>query len=243
MKTKVLVLSGDGVNCERESASAFEEAGGLTTILHVNGLLENPKLLLDYRIFCLPGGFSFGDELRSGKILAEKMRSKLSEVFEQFTAQGGMTIGVCNGFQVLIQLGAFSGLKSKRTSTLAANDHGTFLDRWIEVTIAPEASCSPWFKGMSGSLNLPIRHKEGRIVKSAGKSISIPLHYAEAVNGSFEKAAALLDPSGRVLGLMPHPEAATYGFLNPLTLSPEEKELNAKNVRKLFENAVKEAAQ
>ena len=96
---------------------------------------------------------------------------------------------------------------------------------------------------MSGSLNLPIRHKEGRIVKSAGKSISIPLHYAEAVNGSFEKAAALLDPSGRVLGLMPHPEAATYGFLNPLTLSPEEKELNAKNVRKLFENAVKEAAQ
>ena len=62
MKTKVLVLSGDGVNCERESASAFEEAGGLTTILHVNGLLENPKLLLDYRIFCLPGGFSFGDE-------------------------------------------------------------------------------------------------------------------------------------------------------------------------------------
>jgi phosphoribosylformylglycinamidine (FGAM) synthase-like amidotransferase family enzyme len=239
MKAKVLVLSGDGVNCERESARAFEDAGAVATIVHVNTLLENPKILLDYRIFCLPGGFSFGDELRSGKILAEKMRSKLLDVFELFTQKGGLTIGICNGFQVLIQLGVFSGIQNERAATLATNDHGTFLDRWIEVKIGSDAKSSPWFKDMTESLYLPIRHKEGRIVlENSTAKVSIPLHYAEAVNGSYEKAAALLDSTGRILGLMPHPEAATHGFLNPVAMSADAKEANAKRVRKLFENAV-----
>ena len=238
-KTKVIVLSGDGINCERESARAFEDAGGIATIVHVNTLLENPNLLLEYQIFCLPGGFSFGDELRSGKILAEKMRSKLSEVFERFTEHGGLTIGICNGFQVLIQLGVFSGIEHERTTTLATNDHGCFLDRWIGVQVTQDAFISPWFQGMSDMIYLPIRHKEGRIIlKDASVSTLVPLCYEEPVNGSFRQAAALLDPSGRILGLMPHPEAATHGFLNPLSLSKEEKEENAKNIQKLFQNAV-----
>jgi phosphoribosylformylglycinamidine (FGAM) synthase-like amidotransferase family enzyme len=238
MKAKVLVLTGDGINCERESARAFDDAGGESHIFHVNVLLENPKLLLDYRIFCLPGGFSFGDELRSGKILAEKMRVKLASVFSEFTQKGGLTIGVCNGFQVLIQLGVFSGSDFLRESTLATNDHGTFQDRWTNVQIGEGAKDSPWFKDMQGSLMLPIRHKEGRVVVRASGKTRIPLCYEEAVNGSFEKAAALLDPTGRILGLMPHPEAATHAFLNPCGVDSLQKEINAKNVRKLFENAV-----
>jgi phosphoribosylformylglycinamidine synthase len=243
MKTKVLVLTGDGINCERESARAFNEAGGESTILHVNTLLEQPKTLREYAVFCLPGGFSFGDELRSGKILAEKMRARLPEELEAFTQKGGFTIGVCNGFQVLIQLGAFSGVHLRRETTLATNDHGAFLDRWIGVAVTDAAKESPWFQGMSGKLYLPIRHKEGRIVLKHPKTKThIPLQYNEATNGSFERAAALTDVSGRTLGLMPHPEAATHGFLNPMQFSSEEKETNAKNVRKLFENAIQGAS-
>ena len=239
MKIQVLVITGDGINCERESARAFTDAGGEAHIVHVNALLENPKLLLNHQIFCLPGGFSFGDELRSGKILAEKMRSRLSDVFTEFTEKGGLTIGVCNGFQVLIQLGAFSGSDFERETTLATNDHGTFQDRWTRVQISDGAKDSPWFKGMTETLMLPIRHKEGRIVvKDKNSKTRIPLRYEEAVNGAFEKAAALLDPTGRILGLMPHPEAATQAFLNPCAVTPEQKEANAKHVRTLFENAV-----
>jgi phosphoribosylformylglycinamidine (FGAM) synthase-like amidotransferase family enzyme len=238
MKTKVLVLAGDGINCERESARAFDDAGGESHVFHVNALLENPKLLMDYRIFCLPGGFSFGDELRSGKILAEKMRLKLTHVFTEFTENGGLTIGVCNGFQVLIQLGVFSRSDFLREATLATNDHGTFQDRWTNLQIGDGAKDSPWFRDMHESLMLPIRHKEGRVVIKPNGKTRIPLRYEVAVNGSFDQAAALLDPTGRILGVMPHPEAATHAFLNPCAVSSLQKETNAKNVRKLFENAV-----
>jgi phosphoribosylformylglycinamidine (FGAM) synthase-like amidotransferase family enzyme len=245
MKTKVLVVTGDGINCERESARAFQEAGGEPTIFHINTLLEKPEILRNHQVFCLPGGFSFGDELRSGKILAEKMRVALASEFQAFTDRGGLTLGICNGFQILIQLGAFSGVHAKRESTLATNDHGTFQDRWTEVEITPDAQMSPWFQGMSENLWLPIRHKEGRIAQSPGSNnrIRFPLRYSVPVNGSAERAAAILDPSGRILGLMPHPEAATHAFLNPTRASDKQKEENAMRVRKFFENAILGAKQ
>ena len=242
MTSKVLILSGDGINCERESARAFEEAGGQVNQVHINTLLEKPVLLLQHQIFCLPGGFSFGDELRSGKILAEKMRSNLSNSFENFTKNGGLTLGICNGFQVLIQLGVFSGIKIKRNTTLAINDHQQFLDKWLTVEITEDAKNSIWFKDMSGTLMLPMRHKEGRLVASNfEEKPRIPVKYVEPVNGSFLKAAALLDSTGQILGIMPHPEAATYSFLNPMAISEELKEQNALNLRKIFLNAVKGA--
>ena len=242
MKKGVLVLSGDGMNCERESARAFAEAGAQTTIFHVNELLAQPKSLLDYSILCIPGGFSFGDELRSGKILAEKIRAHVLPAFHEFTKLGGLSIGICNGFQVLIQLGVFGNDDSKREATLATNDHGTFLNQWVELEITTAAKESPWFEGLSGKLLLPMRHKEGRIVLKDQKSASsfrFPLRYVEPVNGSFERSAALLDSSGQILGIMPHPEAATHGFLNALTSPEISAEANAAKVRKIFENAVK----
>ena len=242
MKT-VLVITGDGINCERETARAFEEEGAQAQIIHVNEFLTNPSMLLQYKILCFPGGFSFGDELRSGKILAEKMRASVLPVFAEFTKKGGLTLGVCNGFQVLIQLGVFGALDAPRTATLATNDHGKFWDQWVEVEITADAKNSPWFKSLQGTLTLPIRHKEGRILaKNAqeAESLVIPLQYTRDVNGSHERAAALLDPTGQSLGIMPHPEAATHAFLNPSLTSPSgaTMEQNANRLRKLFQNAI-----
>lgn len=234
--TSAFILSGDGINCERESARAFQEAGAKTEIVHVNELLKDPKILLKHQIFCIPGGFSFGDELRSGKILAEKMRLNVSTVLSEFTKNGGLTIGVCNGFQVLIQLGVFSKNSHERTETLCTNHHGRFLDRWVTVDVKKDAKNSPWFKGVHGQLMLPIRHKEGRVTALEGIELSVPLAYEEDINGSEGRAAALLDPTGLTFGLMPHPEAATMSFLNPM--DSDFKEENAEKVRMIFKNSV-----
>ena len=241
MNQKVLILTGDGINCERESARAFADAGGDPTLLHVNELLKEPAQLLNYSVLCVPGGFSFGDELRSGKILAEKMREHLSAYFQKFTESGGLTLGICNGFQVLVQLGVFETASEKRTVTLATNDHGKFMNQWVELEISEDAQRSPWFKGMSGKLLLPMRHKEGRIVVKRIDSTlpyRIPLRYSSDVNGSYQRAAALLDQSGQILGIMPHPEAATHVFLNSLHHPEVSAEENAVLVRKIFTNAV-----
>lgn len=240
MNKKALILTGDGINCERETARAFEEARANAEIVHVNSLLINPKQLLDAQIFALPGGFSFGDELKSGKILAEKMRESLMETFLAFTRKGGLTIGVCNGFQILIQLGAFEKElgATTRNATLSTNDHGRFMNRWVTCTVTDQAKASPWFRGVSGTLMLPVRHKEGRIQLSGTLDALIPLRYQEAINGSHDRAAALLDPTGRIFGLMPHPEAGIQAFLNPLDVPPHQKTENANILKKLFRNAV-----
>ena len=242
MSASVLVLSGDGMNCERESARAFSEAGGKVTILHVNELLKSPEILLGFKVLCVPGGFSFGDELRSGKILAEKLREHVLAVFKSFTVQGGLTLGICNGFQVLIQLGVFGVSRDEREITLATNNHGTFLNQWVELEVTPEAKKSPWFSGIDGNLLMPMRHKEGRLVLKAGVSsdrFRFPLRYLRDVNGSHQQAAALLDPSGQILGVMPHPEAATQGFLNALAHLELSPQMNADKVKRLFINAVR----
>ncbi|MBS1959244.1 MAG: phosphoribosylformylglycinamidine synthase subunit PurQ [Bdellovibrionales bacterium] len=240
MSKKVLVLTGDGINCERETAKAFQDVGAIADIIHVNTLLKNPKTLLNYQIFALPGGFSFGDELKSGKILAEKMRETLMEIFAEFNRKGGLTIGICNGFQILIQLGVFEKNfgSADRHATLSTNDHGTFLNRWVRCTITDQAAKSPWFKGMSGTIMMPMRHKEGRIQLKGEFTAHIPLRYTEDVNGAYNQGAALLDPSGQIFGLMPHPEAAMQDFLNSLDVSTAEKTVNAKMISQFFKNAV-----
>jgi phosphoribosylformylglycinamidine (FGAM) synthase-like amidotransferase family enzyme len=236
---RVLVLSGDGINCERETAAAFTRAGGQADVIHVNEFLKNPTLLTEYSVLAFPGGFSFGDELRSGKLLAEKIRSRMVSMLQEFVGQGGLIIGICNGFQVLIQLGAFSGF-SERHETLAVNDHGEFRDFWVRLTIEEGAPGSPWFAGFPAGADwyLPVRHKEGRIV-SDSHAPRIPLRYEEPINGAVSQAAALLDSSGRVLGLMPHPEAGLDFWLNPLDQPEASKIENSGQLLRLFQNAVR----
>lgn len=232
---KVLVLSGDGINSENELARAFSEQGATVHKYHVNELLKNPKLLSQYELLALPGGFSFGDELKSGKILAEKVKDVLSESLEIFLKRDGRVMGICNGFQVLAQLGAFD--KNERSFTLSENDHGTFMDRWVSLHINSQAQeKSPWFKNLEGHLYLPVRHKEGRIVIAHGQNAPFaPLCYDEAINGSFEKFAGVVNSTGQVFGLMPHPEVATRTFLHPFKIGAEE---NVKKIQTLFKNGL-----
>jgi phosphoribosylformylglycinamidine synthase len=236
---KVLVLTGDGINSERELGRAFRDQGADVTYQHVNELLKKPSELRNYQLLALPGGFSFGDELRSGKILAEKLRDTLSESLSEFLKADGRVIGICNGFQVLAQLGAFDWGTKERSFTLAENNHGTFMDKWVRLTISSKArTLSPWFRELDGSLYLPVRHKEGRIVPNT-RNIKLPfgpLQYEEDINGSFERFAGVVDQTGQIFGLMPHPEVATHGFLHPFREGADD---NAKKVQMIFKNGLK----
>lgn len=230
---RVLVLMGDGINSENELARSFSQAGAETKKVHVNEFLKAPKMLKDYQLLAIPGGFSFGDEIRSGKILAEKMRSILSDALSEFRSQDGRIIGICNGFQVLAQLGAFDE-GSTRSFTLAENKHGQFMDKWTKLSFANKSS--PWMKNLEGEVFLPVRHKEGRIITRAPQvELSPALVYETDINGSHQQIAGVFDKSGNVFGLMPHPEVATKSFLHPFKNGAEE---NAKKVQQIFINGL-----
>lgn len=220
-----IVMTGDGINCERETARAIGLSGGTAVIHHINDLILNPGVLDGCDGLAIPGGFSFGDELGSGQIMALKIRHKLGEAFFSMVAKKKPIIGICNGFQVLVKLGLLPFPKGReRVLALAANEQGGFINRWVGLDVDKESVCL-WTKGLPSSfLELPIRHGEGRIVFRQGeeeklydmlvRQKQIPLTYTEDVNGSYGRIAGLTDPSGVVLGMMPHPEAfaskATY---------------------------------
>jgi phosphoribosylformylglycinamidine (FGAM) synthase-like amidotransferase family enzyme len=228
-----LILMGDGINSENELALAFSRQGAKVKKVHVNDLINNPKMLLNYQLLALPGGFSFGDEIRSGKILAEKMKDVLTETLAEFKDQDGRVIGICNGFQVLGQLGAFDK-SAPRSFTLAENSHGTFINRWTQLTIRSDNQ-SPWFKNLRGEIFLPVRHKEGRIVIGHDASWNAALTYNIDINGSHQNIAGITDESGQIFGLMPHPEVACHAFLHPFQ---DGAEANAKNIQQLFINGL-----
>ncbi len=233
----VLILTGDGINSENELARAFSEQGAKVTKVHINSFLKHPKILQDHGVLAIPGGFSFGDELKSGKILAEKLRDTLLEGLSTFVTNGGRIIGICNGFQVLAQLGAFDKNFASRSFTLSENSHGTFMDKWttLEVdSLAAKKSC--WFKNIEGRIFLPVRHKEGRIVPAKNLSLPYgPISYTEVVNGSHQQLAGLVDSTGQIFGLMPHPEVATQEFLYPFRKGVAQ---NVHKIQTLFKNGI-----
>lgn len=221
---KVLVITGDGINCEKESAAAFEMVGANPTIIHINDLMENKSLLESHQIMCLPGGFSFGDELGSGQILAHKIKFGLKEEFYKFVDSKKAIIGICNGFQVLTKLGLLPDYKKERTIALAHNDSGQFIDCWVDLKVDIESKCL-WTKGLT-EISLPIRHGEGKvsftkmkeedIFKELKGNGQLPLFYQENPNGSAYDIAGICDQSGLIFGLMPHPEAAVSAFSHEL---------------------------
>ena len=219
MKVPVLVLTGDGINCERETALAFTLAGATPTIIHINDLLAAPKRLGEFAALALPGGFSFGDDLGSGQILALKLKTALGDALRDFVAKERPIIGICNGFQALTKLGLLPRPFSARVMAIAHNSGGHFLDRWVGLDVDEKSPCI-WTQGLGATedLILPIRHGEGRVVFSPedpekihselARSGQIPLRYRDDVNGSYGRIAGVCDPSGLIFGLMPHPEAA-----------------------------------
>ena len=204
-------------------------AGAQTETLHVNRVLENPRQLTEYQILCIPGGFSYGDDLGAGRILATQMRGHLARELEQFKSDGKLILGICNGFQVLMRSGVLladqPGHRGEASppATLTRNDGGRFEDRWVRLQVA--SSRCVFFSGIE-QMYLPVAHAEGKFVprdssvleqlRSAGQIAlryqaldadgSAGGRYPDNPNGAVDDVAAVCDETGRVCGLMPHPE-------------------------------------
>lgn len=223
MKTnaKVLVMSGYGLNCEEETLRAFESIGCAGTIVHINDVIERPSLLNQHNILAFPGGFSYGDDTGSGRAYANKVKNNLQGYLEAFVQRDTLTIGICNGFQILTHVGLLPG-------TLLNNEEGKYQDRWVDLKIE---SNSPWLRGIS-EISLPIAHGEGRyyIDESGEKSLlkngAIVGRYTKGEvstfgslsanpNGSLHDIVGVTAYDGRVLGMMPHPERAVSFFQLP----------------------------
>ena len=222
---RVLILRAPGTNCDKETAFAFERAGAAAELVHVNRLLESPRLLEGYQILCIPGGFSYGDDVAAGRILAVQMQHHLADAMQEFKAAGKLILGICNGFQVLIKSGVLLASDSEGPkATLAWNDSGRFEDRWVRLGVA--GSKCVFLAGIH-SMYLPVAHAEGKFMarapcvleelETAGQlvlryrrlsdgSANGQVPYPDNPNGSMAATAGICDTTGRVFGLMPHPE-------------------------------------
>ena len=239
-KVRALILTGFGINCEEEFAAAYRLAGAEPTIVHLNQVLHGHVSIHDYDILNFPGGFSFGDDLGSGVVLANKLRYRKNEAgrtllddIKQFVAAGKHVLGICNGFQVLVKLGLLPDLGGTVTPevTLTHNASGRYEDRWVRLSVNPKSN-TPFLKGIT-SMEVPVRHGEGRlIIQDAETRTAIEarglncLTYADFdgvptdvypanPNGADLNCAGLTDTTGRVFGLMPHPEAFLSLYNHP----------------------------
>ncbi len=227
-KVKTLILRAPGTNCDVETRFAFEQAGSVVTPVHVNRLIRGEETLADYQIMVVPGGFTYGDDISAGKVLANELRLKLAGDILKFVAEGKLVLGICNGLQVLVKAGFLPepSRNNEPRLTLANNDSGRFECRWVYLGVNRESPCV-FTRGMD-SLYLPVAHGEGKIV-TVGDGIldsNIALYYADeqgntAVgypynpNGSEKGIAGICDSSGRVFALMPHPERHIRGTQHP----------------------------
>ena len=215
-KPRGLVLRAAGVNCDKESAYALELAGFAADRVHVFRVMDDPALLDGYQLLFIPGGFSYGDDVAAGKILANQMIHRLAGPLNQFVEDGKLVLGVCNGFQVLLKSGLLpwgvaDAAVANQDATLAWNDCGSFVDRWVPLK-ADGAKCA--FLSDGESMTLPIAHGEGKFVPRNEEVLNrlrdggqVAVRYdGDNPNGSIDDIAGICDPGGRIFGLMPHPE-------------------------------------
>lgn len=235
---RVLVLTGYGLNCEVETAAGFSRAGATVVSRHLHDVLDEAPTkdaLSGYQILAFVGGFSFGDHIQSGRVYANRLRFRLGDALARFVDDGGLALGICNGFQTLVCLGLLPALGRARGSGLAPqsaalvhNDKLGYFDTWVKLRVDEQSPCV-WTRGLSQTLELPSRHGEGKLLfqdEAMRQTIEdahlIPVRYADAMgqptevwpanpNGSPGGAAGLCDATGRIFGLMPHPDA----FLDP----------------------------
>jgi len=226
MPVRALVLRTAGINCDIETQFAWEKAGAVADRVHINRIIEQPRTIMDYQILTIPGGFSYGDDIASGKIFANQLVHHLSDVIQEFLAADRLVLGICNGFQVLVRAGLLPGRTGGRPSldlsaTLTNNDSGKFEDRWVHLRT--ESDLCPFLK-KGETLDLPVAHGEGKFIPAddlsveglaaagqvafryVGEDGKTGAGYPWNPNGSLADIAGVCDPTGRVLGLMPHPE-------------------------------------
>lgn len=242
-EVRVLVLRAAGINCDEETMHCWRLAGAEPVLVHVNGLAETPAILRDYQIVTIPGGFSYGDDIGAGTILAQRILQTVADPLREFVDQGGGVLGICNGFQVLVKMGLLPGGEFGRDQvTVTYNDSARFEARWVKLEVATDncpfltaqnqrsteiATDGPGAKSPSDFqqtvLELPVEHAEGKVV-TASETVArrlldrgqVALRYVDQTgnyeqypanpNGSVLGIAGLCDPTGRVFGLMPHPD-------------------------------------
>jgi phosphoribosylformylglycinamidine synthase len=234
-EVRVLILTGLGLNCEDETAVAFRMAGARPEQVHLLDLLDGSAgRLSDYPILVFVGGFAFGDHLGAGFVVANKIRWRIYDQLLEFIDRGGFALGICNGFQTMVRLGMLPGLDGDyRTprATLAPNDRMGYRDAWVRLAF-DDRSPSVWTRGL-GTLDLPARHGEGKFLAESPELLErlesnrqIAARYIDAEgrpteawphnpNGSPHGVAGICDPSGRLFGMMPHPDAYLYPFHHP----------------------------
>ena len=222
-KPKVLILRTAGTNCDAETDTAFQLAGAETALVHIQNLISGKVNLTDYQILALPGGFSYGDDIAAGILLAIEMKHKLTEALNRFVTDRKLVIGICNGFQVLVRTGLLPGTpvsdsdtpQLAQRSTLTMNTSARFECRWVDL----ETQKSPcvFTKGIKPRVYLPVAHAEGRftapedVLAELEANNQVVFRYAESEypinpNGSDANIAGICDATGRIFGLMPHPE-------------------------------------
>lgn len=227
---EVCVLKTDGVNCDMEMAYAFESAGGSPEIVHINQLRSGERSLSDFGALAIPGGFSYGDDIASGKVLATELTSYLSDQLQQFTDQEKPIIGVCNGFQVLVRTGLLpSRTLGEQRATLADNEIGRFECRWIDLAVGKSACRFVQPEDFAGAIPMQTAHGEGRFfadpatldeLKATGQVVfrytspdgSKANGFPANPNGAIDDIAGICDPTGTILGMMPHPERSIAAF-------------------------------
>ncbi len=259
-KPNVLVLTGYGINCDEETQFAFEKAGARADLVHINDLIESPQKLDNYQIIAFPGGFSYGDDTGSGNALAWKIRNNLG--IKRFTQSNKLVIGICNGFQVLVNLGLLPAINNQYGQRQAALNHNTsarYSDRWVDLDFNGK---SPWTINI-GRISLPIAHGEGnfyaspKVLKEINSRGLVAAKYVNGdicryqslpanPNGSLENIAGITDETGRIFGMMPHPERAiSFTQLPHWTFLREQLKRQGKEMPdnydgiKIFENGVK----
>lgn len=232
---RTLVITGFGLNCEAETTYAFRLAGAVAEQVHLNDLLDGRRSLSEFHILAFIGGFSFGDHIAAGRVLASRIRHRMAEPLQEFIAAGKLIIGICNGFQTMVKLGvlpALDGSYRSQTVTLTANDRGVFRDAWVHLRARPESPCV-FTRGID-RIYLPVRHGEGKLVtvddtvrRRLWDEQLVAMQYVDPStgdptevfpanpNGSVDGIAGICDPTGRIFGLMPHPEAHLMPYNHP----------------------------
>lgn len=264
-QVRAIVIAGNGTNCEREVANACRLAGAECDIVHIAELLAGRVRLDDYHFLNLAGGFLDGDDLGSAKAGANRLRhariagssEHLAEQIQRFIADGKLIMGVCNGFQLMVKMGllpATDGDYQRQTTTLTFNDGGRFEDRWTYLAVDPASPCV-YTRGLQG-IYLPVRHGEGKFVaeppallaeleaqhltvlKYADADFKPTMAYPQNPNGAQGAVAGLCDPSGRIFGLMPHPEAYVHRTHHPRWTREEQLPEEGMGLW-LYQNAVR----
>lgn len=250
MTVNVLLLRTAGTNCDEETQYAFEKAGARVERVHVNRLREEPGRLESAQILTIPGGFSYGDDLGAGKVLANELKHFLAEPLRAFLERGGLLLGICNGFQVLVKAGLLPGGDAR--ATLAGNTSARFESRWVNLEAVSEKT--PFLK-KGDRLLLPCAHGEGRFLPDRPETLAaleragqVVLKYVDEEgragpypvnpNGSAGDVAGLCDPSGRVFALMPHPERHVEFHHHPRWTREGKKVGDEGDGMRVFRNAV-----